>query len=505
MTQLAEQIEMYIGGLRISQGYRCGEAFELFDWQRKFIRGVFKFAEGDAILSAGRGCGKSTFIAALGCAAVDDDGPLMVPRGQTLIVGPSLDQSKISFDHVKNFLGQKLYDRAHFSISDSRHHAQIINRRTGASLTCRSCLPDRLHGAAPSLLILDEGASWPRNIAQESYSVLQTSRGKHAGSRLIALGTRPDASMRHWFNDLLSEAKYHQVHSATKDDDPFARRTWNRANPSLKNGAMPSLLKQYQEEAKRAKSNPSVLASFKALRLNMGMRPVNVTHVCSPEDWKAAEGEAEPEGSYILGMDLSDGFAMCAASGYWPDTGWLESLAAFPSVPTLAERGLQDGVGDLYLSCHDRGELMVTPGRAVSVPMLLKEALRRWGIPSAICADRYRSRDLRQGLDEVGFPQSELILRGQGYIDGAEDVRTLRRAFLEGKVVPSESLLLRSAFSEAVTVSDPAGNAKLAKSGEGSKRGRAKDDAAAASILAVAEGMRRVGHNEPSSFNYVML
>ena len=57
-----------------------------------------------------------------------------------------------------------------------------------------------------------------------------------------------------------------------------------------------------------------------------------------------------------------------------------------------------------------------------------------------------------------------------GYRDGAEDVRLFRRAIFENKVIPSESLLLRAAFSEAVTVSDPAGNAKLAKSGEGSVR-----------------------------------
>ena len=65
----------------------------------------------------------------------------------------------------------------------------------------------------------------------------------------------------------------------------------------LKNGHMPSLLKVIKEEAKRARHNPAVLASFRALRLNMGLRPVNVSHVCSPEDWQQAEGIAEPTGA----------------------------------------------------------------------------------------------------------------------------------------------------------------------------------------------------------------
>ena len=46
-------------------------------------------------------------------------------------------------------------------------------------------------------------------------------------------------------------------------------------------------------------------------------------------------------------------------------------------------------------------------------------------------------------------------------------------------------------MAEARTVSDPAGNAKLAKASQGGRRLRARDDAACAAILAVAEGVRR--------------
>ena len=43
----------------------------------------------------------------------------------------------------------------------------------------------------------------------------------------------------------------------------------------------------------------------------------------------------------------------------------------------------------------------------------------------------------------------------------------------------------------ARVLTDPAGNSKLAKGSEGGRRMRAKDDAAAAAILAVALGVRR--------------
>ena len=66
-----------------------------------------------------------------------------------------------------------------------------------------------------------------------------------------------------------------------------------------------------------------------------------------------------------------------------------------------------------------------------------------------------------------------------------------RRACADRDVLPAPSLLLRSAMAEARTVSDPAGNAKLSKGSQGGRRLRARDDAAAAAILAVAAGVRQ--------------
>ena len=81
-----------------------------------------------------------------------------------------------------------------------------------------------------------------------------------------------------------------------------------------------------------------------------------------------------------------------------------------------------------------------------------------------------------------------------GFVDGAADVRAFRRAFAEAKVTPAPSLLLRSAMAEARTISDPAGNAKLSKGTQGGRRLRARDDAAAAAVLAVAAGTRQPAH-----------
>ena len=138
-----------------------------------------------------------------------------------------------------------------------------------------------------------------------------------------------------------------------------------------------------------------------------------------------------------------------------------------------------------------RGEL-IQAGRKVSdVGELLRECLRRWGRPVAIAADRWKIAELTETLEAVRFPVSDLIQRGQGFKDGGEDVRHFRAAVLSDQVRPASSLLLAAAMAEARTTSDPAGNHKLAKRSQGGRRSQARDDAAAAGILAVAVGRRR--------------
>ena len=121
---------------------------------------------------------------------------------------------------------------------------------------------------------------------------------------------------------------------------------------------------------------------------------------------------------------------------------------------------------------------------------LVKEALRRWGKPIAIVSDTHRQKEIMEKLEAVHFPLTSYVTRRNGMIEGSEDLRRFRASMLDGEVHPRRSLLLRNAMSGARTVSDPNGNTKLAKSGEGTRRQRFRDDSAAALLLCVAEGAR---------------
>ena len=262
-----------------------------------------------------------------------------------------------------------------------------------------------------------------------------------------------------------------------------------KSNPSLAH--MPDLEAAIRTEADHAKRDPALLAGFRALRLNGGLSDTEESVLIEAGTWAAIEGEAEPAGPCIWGCDLGTSAAMSAIAAYWPATGRLECVAAFPVEPSLAARGLRDGVSTLYAECARRGELIQTGQRAADLGGLLREALDRFGRPALIVADRWREAELRDALDKASVPPTALQIRGQGFKDGGEDVRGFRRAVMEGKVTPAPAKLLRYAMAEARTLTDPAGNSKLAKHSEGGRRMRARDDAAAAAILAVAAGVRQ--------------
>ena len=483
----------YLETLRVTQGRLAGQPLTVLPWQKRFIHKAFG-SPGDAALSVARGNGKTTLVAGLAAASVD--GPMRLPRAEVIVVASSFAQARLTFDHLKHFLGEKIRDRREWRLVDNFQHCRLEHRASGATVRCLGSDPKRMHGLAPKLVICDEPAQWPNHTSEAALAALRTSMGKIPDSRLIALGTRA-ATADHWFSRMLKGDKA-VMYSARPDDPPFQRRTWKRANPSL--DIMPDLLERLRIEAAEAWRDPVALASFEALRLNKGTSDVVESLLLDARTWKQAVGQAEQSGGYILGLDLGSVMSMSAAAGYWPDTGRLDGIGCFAEQPDLGTRGLRDGVGGLYKVLHERDELVIGGVKVHDPRSLLDEVWTRWGKPAAVVCDRWRILELREALRSLRWPVVQLVERGQGYKDGGEDVRTFRRAFLEGKVTPTASLLLAAAVSEARTISDPAGNSKLANQRQG-KRSGGRDDAAAAAILAVSLGHRKrskIGSGQPA-------
>ena len=510
---LAKRLQNYVGSLLIGQGRLAGERFTVLPWQRRFLRGCFGVA-GDSALTIGRGNGKSTFLAAVGTAAVATDAPLNLARAETLIVAASYDQAGVIWEHVLSFMLPEFerYGRGRhglYRVLDSTSARALYNRETGASVRLLSSDPRKMHGRAPLLTLADELAQWEPAKLPRAVAALRTASGKIPGSRIVWLGTRA-ASPAHEFERILSglHVEYVQTHAvpAETDEKDFMRaRIWQRANPSLP--FMPDLKAAIKRDRDAARHDESAMAAYKSLRLNMGCADSAEAFLLDEATWRRAEytdakkaalWRANMRGGYVLGIDLGGGSAMSAATCYCLQTGLVDAIAAFPGTPSLATRGVRDGVAGLYVTMAKRHELFQRGVHVVPPAELLRKARERWGGPPvAIVADRWRENDLREALGKAGFPRCELILRGQGFKDGSEDVRRFRSAIMSGQASPIPSLLMRSAMSEARVLTDAAGNAKLSKNSQGGRRVRAKDDAAAAAILAVSHGSKMRATKRP--------
>ena len=189
MADLAAKTIRYLGNLTVTQGRRAGDPLTVLPWQRRFIAGAFAEGVQSAALSVARGNGKTALLS--GIAAATLDGPLAVPRGETVIVASSFGQARIAFDHVVAFMGDQLKDRHRWRIQDTQQVASIEDRETGARVKVIGSDPKRAHGLAPVLVLADEPAQWPPSTGERMVAALRTSAGKQPHFRFVALGTRP--------------------------------------------------------------------------------------------------------------------------------------------------------------------------------------------------------------------------------------------------------------------------------------------------------------------------
>ncbi len=440
---------------------------------------------GELGLTVAAGAGKTTLAAAVCAAAVA--GPLAQPRGTVIGVAGSFTQALILADHVQAFLEPITdADPDRWRVLRSESAALIEDRETGASFRAREANARTLHGSAPSLIVADEPAQWMPTQTEAIYSAIRSRLGKLPGSRLFAIGTR-SADPQHWFSRLLVRSGV--VYAADSEADPFLPDTWEAANPSLPH--LPELRRVYEREAIEAAADPSLLPSYRALRCNMGAVDHEVSVLIEVEDWQRCEVGELPAaaGASVWGVDLSGGDAMAAVASFWPATGRCEALAAFPELPSLADRSRTDAAD--YMTMHADGDLLVMGRRVVPVAELIREALRRFGRPARIVADYHHERELREALDAADFPPAVLTTASMGGLkDSPGRVRDFRRAVKGGKVWAKPRLLIRQSLANSRTVSDSMGEQRMLKGGITGRKRTARDDVAVAIVAAVSEGPR---------------
>ena len=364
---ITTEIEHFLSNLVIGQGEGVGQKFKLLPWQRRFIRGAFAANTSTACLSMGRGNGKSTLTAGLALASFV--GPVSQPGASVIILAASYSQARICFSHLVGFLKTSDLYRANpkrFGISENSKMCEIIDRHTRCTARAVGSDARTLFGIAPVFVAIDEPASHSRGNRDALFSAAITSLGKISGARLIAIGTR-SSDPAHWFEKALSGGgafDYAQCHDARNVEDVFSEAAMKAANPSW--SKMPDLRRAVRAAAKFAQADEAMSAQYRGLRLNMGIDDApGRSHLISAANWAAIEGDEPRVGTPILGIDMGGTSSQSAAVCFWEESKRLEGLAVFPSEPDLKQRGIADGVADLYMRMAKRNELFVCGGQAI--------------------------------------------------------------------------------------------------------------------------------------------
>lgn len=484
----------FLGLLKVPEGKNAGKPLKLAGFQRKFVKGALAPKVMVGVLSIGRGNAKTALSAGLALAELVgalEEQPQ--PRREIILAARNRDQARIAFNFLVGYLdGLPEEDQAQFIIRRGSK-LEVEFEGNGAGLA-RVIAADgkSILGGAPTLAILDERAAWEPEKGDNLENAILSGLGKRDGRALIISTSAPtDTNTFSRWLDEPPPGTYVQEHRPAPGLPADDLESLLEANPGAAEG-IGSTPEWLQSQARRAIARGgSALSSFRNLNRNERVSIEDRSVLVTVDEWLSAEVNPDQlpprEGPAILGVDLGGSRSMSAAAFYWPETGRLEALGVFPSKPGLADRGAADGVSDRYEQMHERGELLTMGENTVPTGPLLAEIVRRLDgqAPACVVGDRFRHAEFIEAMESAGLSRVPFIWRGFGWKDGSEDIERFRRALFDGEIRVAPSLLLRFAFADAVTLIDPAGNAKLAKA-----RSLGRIDAAAAAVLAVAQGAR---------------
>jgi phage terminase large subunit-like protein len=272
-------------------------------------------------------------------------------------------------------------------------------------------------------------------------------------SRLIDYGKRVAAG------DIIDPAFHLKLHCAPDDADPWARETWELANPAL--GDFRSL-EDVERLAKQAQRMKTQEASFRNLILNQ--RIAAETRFIERSEWSACGDKPEiPIGSQCYAaLDLGATRDLSALVLIHEDSdGNFHIQPHFWLPGDVRGRAEQDKVPyEVWVA-----EELITPIGATTDPRVIAlkiaELHGKYRITS-LAFDRWRIDDLRRELDLIGC-SIPLHSHGQGYKDMSPAVDILERMIVDKRLRHGGHPVLNWNAFNAVVTRDPAGGRKLDK------------------------------------------
>lgn len=480
----------FIELLTIPSGEGQGGTFKLMKFQKDFINDVYGPVDENgkrivrrAILSMGRKNGKSMMTACL--SLVHLWGPEKIMNGENYSAANDRDQASIIFRYCCQIVRADPELSAAIQITESTK--TMIALDTMSVYRAVSSEAGTKMGLSPSFVSYDELA---QSKNRELYDAFDTSMGARYEPLFITISTQsPDP--QHPLSILIDQGLSKQIPStycklyAVPDDAEgiFDNiEVWKLANPAL--GVFRSL-DDIAEMAKRAKQMPSFESSFRNFNLNQ--RIDAKVPLIPRAEWIGCRGEdnaAEitPGEDIIFGLDLSGKTDLTALIGV--SSGESDKVKSWFWKPkdTLDEHEKRDRVP--YALWERQGHIKTTPGKSIQYSFIAQEIAEISKVYNiiGIAFDRYRIDDLRNAMDGIGLnsyiekkdAQGNPIIEpsggirmvpwGQGFKDLTPALEALEGAVLDRTLIHDGHPTLTWNVSNAMSISDSAGNRKLDKS-----------------------------------------
>ncbi|HSH84367.1 MAG TPA: terminase TerL endonuclease subunit [Guyparkeria sp.] len=500
-------IDFFREVLILNGGEWEGVAYELLDWQAFIVGSLFGWKTADgyrrfrvAYIETGKGSGKSPLAAGIGIYGLTAD---QEPRAEVYAAATKKDQAMILFRDAVAMVDQS--PELLMRIQKSGGEGNVYNLfypDTGSFFRPISA-DDGQSGPRPHIALLDEihEHRTPRVVEM----LRAGTKGRRQALILMITNSGTDKRTVCWdYHDygakvcagtIEDDSTFAYICALDEGDDPFQdEECWAKANPSL--GI--TIPKRYlQEQVTQARGMPSKESVVR--RLNFCQWVEAEQPWISSDAWFAAEegfGLDDLAGRRCYGgLDLSSTqdltslsllFEPVADDPYW----WMINWFWLPG-DGLHEKADQDRVP--YIAWRDAGHLEALPGRAINKLAVLRqiaEVASRVDL-QAIAYDRWRIEDLKMLVDQEGLSLPELVPYGQGYKDMAPAVDEFERMLLNELLCHDGNPVLTWNAANAVVMSDPAGNRKVAKD-----RATGRVDGIVAALMATGLAISRFENTE---------
>lgn len=222
---------------------------------------------------------------------------------------------------------------------------------SGGILRVLSRVAETAHGLNVSGAVIDELHTL--RLRRALVDAIETGTGSRDQPLVIFITTADEAEegtiydekhnyTRNVANGVVSDpGHYGVIWAAEKADDPFAERTWRKANPGL--GKSPTLA-YMRREAKRAQATPTYFPTFCRLSLNLRMR--EQTRWLDVRQWDLCNERVDR--AELRGRRAWGGLDLSAVSDFTAWAAWVEPVRPGAELDLLARFWLPEERADEF-------------------------------------------------------------------------------------------------------------------------------------------------------------